>query len=217
MIPAAPAASSTFVGPRLCLLALAVGLASVNTGNNLLYMILALVVALLTVSAVTARRALRRMNVTAHLPEEVACGEPFLVTAEVAGRFPLLPRTWVTLAVNGLPAPLRLAVPVAADSGRGVASAVMTLERRGRYRPSSLSASTGYPLDLWPHRVNLGPQRDLIVLPRIRRITSLRVTGSGASLPRQGAPSRARGSVRAGADLAEVLPLSPEDDARHID
>ena len=65
------------MGPRIAVLSLAIGIAAVNTGNNLLYLMLSLSLALATISTAASRRALRTIRVATHLPEEVRSGEPF--------------------------------------------------------------------------------------------------------------------------------------------
>ena len=58
----------TPVGVRYLLLSLAVGLAAVNTGNNLLYLLFAMMLSLILVSGVLSERALRRLTATRTLP-----------------------------------------------------------------------------------------------------------------------------------------------------
>ena len=74
------------MGVRLAVLSTAIGLAAVNTGNNLLYVMLSLILGLAVVSSVAARRALHTLRVDARFPREVVCGEPFCFTVETAGR-----------------------------------------------------------------------------------------------------------------------------------
>jgi uncharacterized protein (DUF58 family) len=195
---------------------LAIGLAAVNTGNNLLYLILSLVLALAGLSAAASTWSLRRLRVTALLPEEAVRGEPFLIGVEVSGRFPLLPQTWVEIHLDGLPEPVELTVAVPSDRRRGVGSARAVIPRRGIFGGLTLRAATGYPLDLWLRRAGSLPWRgSLLVLPRHRRIAWLRILGSGRSAGE--ADSRSRLGGRAGTDLHNIRPYTTSDDARHID
>lgn len=205
------------MGLKLALVSLAIALAAINTGNNLLYLILSLVLALASISAAAASWSLRRLVVTPVLPEEITANEPFLAGAEVRGRFPLLPQTWVRVTVSGLPHPVEIDVPVAGSRGRGFASMRLTAPGRGCYDDLSFVASTGYPLDLARRRTRvtaLGAR--LIVLPRFERATLLRVPGAGATgRPAPSAPSREPG--RAGVELHKIMPYTGREDARRID
>jgi uncharacterized protein (DUF58 family) len=204
------------IGPRLALLGLAIGLAAVNTGNNLLYLILSLLLALAAISVLVSSWSLRRLRVSALLPGEVVCGEPFHIGVEACGRFPLLPQTWIEVRLEGLPAPVDAAVVITSGRQRGVASARAVVERRGVFEPLTLSAATGYPLDLWLRRSRRQPWRGaLVVLPRHPKIRSLRIVRAGQAPPRGDAPSHQGGHP--GVDLRNIRSYTTSDDARHID
>jgi len=205
------------MGLRLAVLSAAIGVAAVNTGNNLLYLMLSLALGLGGVSLAAARWSLRRLHVTPMLPEEATCGEPFLVGVEVSGRFPLLPQTWVRVRLEGLPEPLELTVAVPGGTGRGVASSRFAVGRRGVFERLTVQALTGYPLDLSLRRARQGWRGRLVVLPRFERISRLRIAGAAGATRRGGlnAPSRRPGG--AGADLYNIREYTMSDDARHID
>jgi uncharacterized protein (DUF58 family) len=60
-----------------------IGFAALNTGNNLLYLILSLMLAFLVLSGVLSESALRGVSVTRRLPREIFAGQPALVALEV--------------------------------------------------------------------------------------------------------------------------------------
>ena len=74
----------TPVGVRYLLLSLAVGLAAVNTGNNLLYLLFAMMLSLILVSGVLSERALRRLTATRTLPPRLFAGTPIPCRVTVA-------------------------------------------------------------------------------------------------------------------------------------
>ena len=201
------------MGIRLALLSAAIGLAAVNTGNNLLYVMLSLILGLAGVSLVAARLALRTLRVRAILPAEAVSGEPFLMTVEVQGRFPWLPQTWVDVRVRGLDQELVVTVPLAAATGRGALITRLTAPRRGVYTRLRLEASTGYPLDLHLSRAAFAWTGELVVLPRLRPVELPDARAAAGPLP--GAAPALRGSGM-GADLRNVRAYTWQDDARHM-
>ncbi len=63
-----------------------VGFAALNTGNNLLYLVLSLMLAFLILSGVLSESALRGVRVTRRLPQEIFAGAPAPVMLAVANR-----------------------------------------------------------------------------------------------------------------------------------
>ncbi len=202
--------------PWLWLLAVALAGAAVNTGNNLLYLCLSLLLALGTVHSLSARRALRSVRIESRLPEEAVRGEPFLAGLAVTGRFPLLPRAWVSARLEGLPAPLAWSVCVPGETGRGVASIRAVVSRRGVYDGLSLVGSTSYPLAVFESRLGRVPAGSLVVLPAFRRLSRVRVgAGAGPRIDAATPPSGRPGG--SGGDLHSLREYAPPDDARRIE
>src|SRR5688572_27902783 len=203
------------MGVRLAVLSTAIGLAAVNTGNNLLYVMLSLILGLAVVSSVAARRALRTLRADARFPREVVCGEPFCFTVEAAGRFSWLPQTWIDVRVDGLGGdPVTVTVPISADRGSGRRTARLVLPRRGVHTRLNLSAATSYPLDLHVSRARIAWRGELVVLPRFDPIPSLaRLVGAAGRRPGDAGPTRAPG---AGAELRQIRTYTWNDDARRM-
>ncbi|MDJ0864517.1 MAG: DUF58 domain-containing protein [Myxococcota bacterium] len=65
------------------LLVFAVGFAAMNTGNNLLYLVLSLMLAFLALSGVLSESALRGIQVERRLPFELVAGRPARVRLEI--------------------------------------------------------------------------------------------------------------------------------------
>lgn len=204
------------MGMKLALVSLAIALAAVNTGNNLLYLILSLVLALALISTAAASWSLRRLSVFPLMPAEIIAGESFLAGAEVRGRFPLLPQTWVRVTLSGLPTPIEIDVPVAGGLGRGIASTRVMAPARGYYESLTFVASTGYPLDLARRRTRMTALSEgLLVLPHFEKVTSLRVPDAAGTRP--GLAAISRDSGRTGADLHKIREYTGQEDARRID
>lgn len=65
-------------------IALAIGFAAVNTGNNLLYLLLGMTLSLIVASGVLSEQVLRGLTVRRDLPPELYAERPFLVGVELA-------------------------------------------------------------------------------------------------------------------------------------
>jgi len=202
------------MGIRLAVLALAMGLAALNTGNNLIYLMLSLVLGLAATSTVASIWSLRRLRLQPHLPAEAVRGQPFLAGVEAGGRFPFLPQTWVDVRIHGLGRPVEVSVAVDGREARGTGSTMVTIDRRGVYEDLTLTAATGYPLDLALYRIRRPIGAGLVVLPSFRPLSSLKIPGGGPDGSRDAAAHSAAG---AGFELRDIREYTPADDARHID
>jgi uncharacterized protein (DUF58 family) len=93
----------TFIGMVFCVAAVLIGVAALNTGNNLLYIIVATMLAALLVSGLASAMTLRETELDIHLPEHVFAGKP------VAARIVLRNwRRWIPcFSVTVIPPPPR--------------------------------------------------------------------------------------------------------------
>ena len=66
--------------------ALGLGFAAINTGNNLLYLLVSMLLGLIIVSGVLSEQSIRRVRVEPVLPDELFAGRVALVGARVANR-----------------------------------------------------------------------------------------------------------------------------------
>ena len=73
----------TRLGRWYCSLTVGIGFAAINTGNNLLFLVLGLLLASIVVSGVLSENAVRDVRVTRVLPLEAAVGAPALIGLSV--------------------------------------------------------------------------------------------------------------------------------------
>src|SRR5512134_2899841 len=66
--------------------ALGLGVAAVNTGNNLAYLLCSLLLALIIVSGMLSDLTVRGLQVTAVLPDAIHATQPALITIALANR-----------------------------------------------------------------------------------------------------------------------------------
>ena len=67
----------TGAGQTYVVITFGVGLGALNTGNNLLYLVLGFLLSLIVVSSVLSERCLRHLRVRRLLPDAACAGEPF--------------------------------------------------------------------------------------------------------------------------------------------
>ena len=81
----------TSEGIQFLLFTLAVGVAAINTGNNLFYLLLAMMLSIIVISGVVAEQCLRRLEFHRHLPDLLFANEPSTATLVVKNRKAKLP------------------------------------------------------------------------------------------------------------------------------
>jgi len=81
----------TRAGWIFCALTFGVGFAALNTGNNLLYLVLSLMLAFLVLSGVMSESALRGIRVRRRLPRDLFAGASTGVGLEISNELPKVP------------------------------------------------------------------------------------------------------------------------------
>jgi hypothetical protein len=74
----------TSEGIRFLLFAAAVGIAAVNTGNNLFYLLLAMMLSLILVSGLLSELTLRRLAFRRHVPDYVFADKPARISLTIS-------------------------------------------------------------------------------------------------------------------------------------
>lgn len=80
--------SFTREGRLVVVLAVGVGFAAINTGNNLLYLILGWLLSFIIASGILSEMVLKKLEVTRRPPPRVHAGEPFLMEVVIANKKP---------------------------------------------------------------------------------------------------------------------------------
>src|SRR5256885_15976141 len=83
--------SLTSEGTRFVLLSFAVGIAAINTGNNLLYLLLAMMLSLIVMSGILSEQCLKQLRIRRRVPEHVFANCPTTAALSVTNRKPRLP------------------------------------------------------------------------------------------------------------------------------
>ncbi|MEQ1794952.1 MAG: DUF58 domain-containing protein [Nitrospira sp.] len=183
----------TTEGTRFLFFTLAVAVAAINTGNNLFYLLLAMMLSIILMSGLMAEYCLRRLEFHRHLPDLVYAGEPITATTVVANRKSRLPsfslRLWDVMGEQEIDRGLTMwqLMPGASQ----ILSYPLIATRRGRLRFDGVRVGTSFPFGLFHKKAYYPLEGAVVVAPVIRPVESsllhgLTSFGQDASLSRKG-------------------------------
>jgi uncharacterized protein (DUF58 family) len=148
---------------------LGVGFAAVNTGNNLLYLMLGLLLALIVVSGLMSELSLRDLTVVRRLPLRAQVGRPHLVEIEVfnhKGRVPSYAIEVEDLRA-GQPADKRCFFLKISPKSAQVAAYRRTPNRRGVDKHTGFRIATRFPFGLFEKSREVPADGELIIYPAV--------------------------------------------------
>ena len=227
-------------GAVVLVLMLIVGFSAWNTGNNLLFLVLAFLLATMVVGFFAGSLCLKRLDVTMRFPETIFAGEPTPILVSMNNRKRLIPAFSVVVEVRGRERERSVAAdhidaifPKWISKRLGQAPVVRrtlnhfvyvaareSLEaknehifpHRGRLSIKDFELSTKFPFGFFRHRRRLpAREAELIVFPKIAEI-SPEIDNMPLDLGRR--VSNKRGG---GQDLLSLRGYQPHDDLRRID
>lgn len=189
-----------------------VGFAAINTGNNLLYLLLGMLLALVIVSGVMSELSLRRLTVVRRLPPRAQVGRPHLVEVEVHNHKGKIPSYAIEIEDlrAGQPADKRcFFLKISPDSAQ-VAAYRRTPARRGRDHHTGFRIATRFPFGLFEKSRETIEAGEIVIYPEV---LPLRLPDE-----RQGQLPGYDGSLGAGFgdDVVGVRPMREGDDYRDI-
>ena len=204
------------------------GVAAFNSGNNLLFVILAVELAILIVSEILSRLNLYQIQSTIDLPEFVAAQQIFNVGIALKNEKSKLPS--FSIQVNGGSAWLAEKGLGSESRGRsefsqsiqrytpflpGATGKKYTLplriSRRGRHALSNVKISSRFPFGFFEKTRSIGPSQEVLVLPALEPAEEFFET---LPLLSGALESHSRGW---GAELHSLREYSTRDSARFID
>jgi uncharacterized protein (DUF58 family) len=172
--------SPTRAGWSFFALTFGVGFAALNTGNNLLYLVLSLMLAFLVLSGVLSESALRGIAVTRRLPRELYAERDAWVGIEIANQqrrvaayAVVVEDRWIDDERREHAAGRCFALRIA-PGGRDQRSYRLRAERRGELAFAGFVVSTRFPFGLFsksrtfeaPERALVYPAIDPVAIPR---------------------------------------------------
>lgn len=191
---------------------LGVGFAAINTGNNLLYLLLGLLLALIVVSGLMSELSLRDLSVVRRLPARAQVGRPHLVEIEVFNHKRRVPSYAIEVEDlrAGQPADKRCFFLKISPKSAQVAAYRRTPQKRGRDRHVGFRIATRFPFGLFEKSREVPAEGDLIIYPGADPV-QLGAAPPGRDIGGESAFGRGYGedhfglkSVRDGEDLRDV-------------
>src|SRR5260221_5283543 len=148
---------------------LGVGIAAINTANNLLYLLLGLLLALMVVSGIMSEISLRDLTVVRRLPLRAQVGRPHLVEIEVFNHKARVPS--YAIEVEDLrenqPADKRCFFLKISPKSAQVAAYRRTPRRRGRDPHVGFRIATRFPFGLFEKSREVPADGELIIYPAV--------------------------------------------------
>jgi uncharacterized protein (DUF58 family) len=192
-------------------------LAAVNTGNNLLFLVLGCLLAGILISGVLSRAVLTGIELRLELPERLFAEQPVLATIEVRNEKEIWPS--LSLRVEGVATEKQAAqilaqpvyFPYIPRRSSARQKVQLVFPRRGVYRQDAFSIRTKFPFGLFEKGRRVDSPIEVIVYPHIEpaeqtyEILPL-ISGEIASY------FRGRGH-----DLHSIRQYQPQDSARFVD
>jgi uncharacterized protein (DUF58 family) len=202
---------ATAAGRTFLVLCFGVGLGALNTGNNLLYLVLGLQLSLIIVSGILSERCVRRVQVRRVLPVSPRARTPF----HLGWGLRLARGHSFALTVCEVDPLLGTAVgtlPWLPPGDEVVVRAVATAPRRGPFPLRAVRIATSFPLGLFIKSRDLELPGELLVLPgRVPAPSEPLAPTTGL-----GVEQRSIRGMDGGGDLAQLRELREGEDARRI-
>jgi uncharacterized protein (DUF58 family) len=166
---------------------LLLGFAAVNTGNNLLYLLVSALLGFMAVSGFLGRWNLSRLTLRCVPPEEVYDGVPTLLGIELGNRRRYLPVCLMEVRLAGA----SLLFPLVEAGAAQRKSLPATLHGRGWQPLPAIEVRSRFPINFFIRRMTLPAPEPILVFPTPRPAAEGAVPDPAAR--RGGTPSRLRG------------------------
>jgi uncharacterized protein (DUF58 family) len=199
----------TTVGWYFIALVFPIGLAAVNTGNNLLYLVLGAMLSFIVASGILSNMDLKGLSVTSHVPEHLFARTPALIRVDVDNKKRRIPSYLLVVEATGPGRSVALIGSIG-PGARGEGFLELIFPRRGFWELSPLKVSTNFPFGLFTKGMEVPERRQVVVFPRIEEVDTTsydaHVNEGESALTRSGQ----------GSEPFSVTEFMPGDSPRHI-
>jgi uncharacterized protein (DUF58 family) len=156
-------------GTRFVLFTLAVGVAAINTGNNLLYLLLAMMLSLIVMSGVLSEQSLKALEIHRRLPTRLFAKEPATGFFSITNRKTRFPTFSLRLqdVVAGAPVDRGVRLLHLAPRASALQAFSLSVPRRGRHRIEEVRLLTRFPFGLFNKTATVPLVSETIVYPEV--------------------------------------------------
>ena len=199
-------------GKYFILITFGVGVAAINTGNNLLYLVLGMLLALIIVSGVMSELSLRSLTVTRRLPTRAQAGRSHLVEIEVHNKKNKVPSYAIEVEDlrAGQPTDKRCFFLKISPKSAQVAAYRRKPHRRGRDQHTGFRVATRFPFGLFEKSLHYPLRGELIIYPAVDPI---RLSPNASGIHHGCCDQLGRGN---GDEVLGLRPMREGDDPRDI-
>jgi uncharacterized protein (DUF58 family) len=200
-------------GVRFVLLSVGIGVASVNTGNNLLYLLFAMMLSLIVISGVLSERCLKQVHVSRRLPSALFANQPASAAFVITNRSSRLPVFSLRI--------MDLIESTAVDRGihllhllpgaMTIQSYPLLVKRRGPYIFEGIKLFTRFPFGLFVKAATFPVRSEVMVYPEIKALPSVLLDDLSRVGHNQTMPQRGQGTT-----LHNLRLYQPGDNSRTI-
>ena len=160
-------------GKYFVALTFGIGFAAINTGNNLLYLLLGMMLALIVGSGVLSELSLSRLAVDRRVPDRIFAGHPFLMGIALTNPKQRLPSFSIEVEEDVAQGKLEkkcyfLKVPAGRTQ---LTSYRHTFERRGLFSFTGFKVSTRFPFTFFRKSRHVACAGEVVVFPAVHAVT----------------------------------------------
>ncbi|MBA3538934.1 MAG: DUF58 domain-containing protein [Deltaproteobacteria bacterium] len=159
--------SFTREGRIVVILSVAIGFAAINTGNNLLYLLLGWLLSFIIASGILSESTLKKLAVERRPPPRVWVGEPFLMEVVIENQKPKRASYSIEVEdlIDGTPLDKRCYFLKIPEGKTQRTSYRHTFGKRGRYTLSGYRLATKFPFALFRKSRDVDKPLEIIVYP----------------------------------------------------
>ncbi len=172
MVGQRPRLRMTREGRVFIAITIGIGLAAINTGNNLLYLLLSWMLSLIVASGALSNLTLRGLRARRHAPPRIHAGRPFLMEVSLENR----KRRFASYSIEvhdllGSRTLDKRCYFLKLPPGRTMRGSYRhTFHRRGLYRLDGVRLSTRFPFALFTKSRDAVAPDELLVYPAVRPV-----------------------------------------------
>lgn len=198
-------------GTLLLILTLMVGTTAINTGNNLLYFLMTLMLSLILISSVLSEWCLKGIRVQHRIASDVFAGRPSLCRWTVRNKKTFFPSFTLSIEVlyPGLRGPAGISILQIPARSVQHHSSELIFTRRGLQRSPGYKVSTGFPFGLFEKTLHIPFSQEVLVYPKLHRLWNL----EGSMVAGEAVETRKKGQ---GPSLRSLRGYQHGDDPRSI-